>query len=216
VEQHRGGYCFELNTQYGRLLQALGFKAQRVMARVWLRDPAKTPTRNHLAWLVYLDGRRYLTDVGFGGMTSRIPVDINAEEPSKDADGPIRVIPDEHFGYMLERGTATGEWHKQYSFDLSSVADQDVECANHWMQTHPKSHFREARFVGLFTKEGRNGLFDQNFTCRVGKKRREEEIVYVSDLAEIQGQSPWLDTLRDQFGIELSLTSDERLRLLSV
>ena len=48
VTRRRGGYCFELNALYAALLRTLGFAVTPRLARVWLRDPAEPPTRNHL------------------------------------------------------------------------------------------------------------------------------------------------------------------------
>lgn len=211
VARRRGGYCFELNTLYAALLRTLGFGTTPVMARVWLRDPPATPTRNHLAHLVTLGGRRYLSDVGFGGYTARQPVDVDAAEPTDDGEGRIRVVDAPPYGRMLQR-ELDGVWGDQYSFDGAHVAAQDVVAANHFMQTHPLSHFRENRFAARFTPTGRRGLFDAQLTRRsynaeTGQHDRKEETVPLDD--------SWLVRLESDFGIRLpGLTPAERARLL--
>jgi len=76
VLARRGGYCFELNSIYGLLLQSLGFSIKPVLGRVWLRNPKNMPARNHLAILVALNDETFITDVGFGGLTTRVPLNI--------------------------------------------------------------------------------------------------------------------------------------------
>ena len=211
VERRRGGYCFELNTLYAALLRSLGFALTSVMARVWLRDPPEPPTRNHLAHLAHVDDRRYLTDVGFGGYTARRPVDVDATEPTDDGEGLVRVVDAPPYGRMLERHV-DGAWGDQYSFDEAHVARQDVVAANHFMQTHPLSHFRENRYAGLFTPGGRRGLSDAQFT-----RRRFDAAAgaYTREAEELPLGSEWLARLETEFGIRFpALTAAERARLL--
>ena len=208
VTRRRGGYCFELNTLYAALLRSLGFDVRPRLARVWLRDPAAPPTRNHLTHLVTLDGRPYLTDVGFGGLTARQPFPIDTTAPFDDGEGRVRVVPDATYGRMFEREDERA-WYPQYSFDDSHVTAQDVLAANHWMEHHPVSHFRENRFAARFHESGREGLFDTRLTTRHYRdgrhERHSEELAY--------GEA-YLAALRERFGIELgTLTEPERRRL---
>lgn len=165
VRRRRGGYCFELNGYYAALLRALGFDVSPRLARVWLRDPPETPTRNHLAHVVTIDERPYLTDVGFGGYTARAPFPIDTDAWYDDGEGRVRVVAEPTYGRMFER-EVDGEPQPQYSFDESHVAHQDILAANHWMEHHPVSHFRENRFVALFTEDGRVGMHDTTLTTR--------------------------------------------------
>ena len=112
---------------------------------------------------------------------------------------------------MLQRHV-DGAWGDQYSFDESHVVRQDVVAANHFMQTHPLSHFRENRYAGLFTPTGRRGLSDAQLTRRrfdasAGAYTREGEELPLGD--------GWLARLETEFGIRFpELTAAERERLL--
>ncbi len=108
ILKQRGGYCFELNTLYAELLKSLGFSSKPVLGRVWLSNPKKMPPRNHLAHLVDLDGRTYVTDVGFGGLISSIPLDINIESAVSDKDGLVRVTKFGEHQFMIQRYTEKG------------------------------------------------------------------------------------------------------------
>jgi N-hydroxyarylamine O-acetyltransferase len=203
VVRRRGGYCFELNALFGRLLAALGFEAVPHLARVWLRDPPEPPPRTHLTHCVALDGRRYLTDVGFGASTPRLPLDIGSGEPIDDGDGPIRVRPDPSFGLMLQRWT-DGRWANQYSFEDVPALAIDVRVSNHFVETHPSSHFRAARYVGLFTPHGRDGLADAQYT------RRRDGML---DERTVPLGPEWRRLVADRFGLALDLTDAETARL---
>lgn len=66
VQNHRGGYCFELNALFLGLLRGLGYEAWPVGCRV-LRS-SKLPPIYHRASVVLLDGCLLFCDVGFGGV----------------------------------------------------------------------------------------------------------------------------------------------------
>ena len=196
----RGGYCFELNSLYAHLLRAIGFAVSPHLGRVWLRDPVETPPRNHLTHLVEIDGKRFLTDVGFGARASRIPLDIDAEEPCDDGDGLIRVVPWESGERMLQRHD-DGDWRNQYSFELNPATKSDVEVANHYMATHSDSHFRHDLFLGLFTEEGRIGLWNAKLTERHQGRLDQRELETVEE---------WFECTKRLFAIDLSLGDEER------
>ncbi|MFT6707903.1 MAG: arylamine N-acetyltransferase, partial [Flavobacteriales bacterium] len=159
VIKKRGGYCFELNTLYAELLKSLDFSPKPVLGRVWLSNPKGTPPRNHLAHLVDLGGKTYVTDVGFAGLITRIPLDINVTAPVNDKDGLVRVVPIADHQFMIQRQTEKG-WTNLYSFENVEISEEDIHISNYYMSTHPKSHFCCHKFVGKNTKEGRIGLFN--------------------------------------------------------
>ncbi|MBN0401800.1 arylamine N-acetyltransferase, partial [Pseudomonas aeruginosa] len=68
VECSRGGYCFELNSLFARLLLALGYELELLVARVrWgLPEYAPLTQQSHLMLRLYLAEGEFLVDVGFG------------------------------------------------------------------------------------------------------------------------------------------------------
>jgi len=135
LRRERGGYCFELNAVLLMALEAEGFNARSILARVHARG--ESTGRSHQALLVELDGERFLVDVGFGGGCPRIPMPLVYNSVS-DHDGFLFRIVDSFFGYMLQC-QQRGEWRDYYSFDLEPVIQQDIDIANHFMSTHPAS-----------------------------------------------------------------------------
>jgi arylamine N-acetyltransferase len=204
ILKERGGYCFELNTLYSELLKALGFFPKPVLGRVWLSNPKGMPPRNHLAYIVDLEGRTYITDVGFGGLVTRVPLDINVSFPVNDKDGMVRITPFSDHQFMVQRKNEKG-WANQYSFENVEISEEDIYIANYYMSTNSRSHFCRHRFVGRNTKEGRVGLFNNKMSTRkgikvVGKKR--------VDFGE-----DWLEIIKNEFSLNLDFSNKELLVL---
>ena len=118
VHKNRGGYCFELNTLYGAALREIGFEVTPLLARVWLRNPPQVPPLTHMLHKVAIDGEAYISDVGFGGLTTRVPLNISNPAPVDDCVGLIRLHPTE-YGQMVQRETSEG-WENQFRFKKRS------------------------------------------------------------------------------------------------
>lgn len=204
VTHRRGGYCFELNTLYGAMLRAIGFDVTPVLARVWLRDPPEVPPLTHMLHAVEIDDQIYISDVGFGGLTTRIPLSTSNLTPVDDCVGLIRLNPCD-YGHMVQRQTPDG-WENQFSFKSEPAILSDILQGNHFTETHPSSHFRHNRFIGLFTETGRNGLVDLNFTSRAGETLTD---------ANLKDADEWIDFIEAEFGLVLDLSDSEKDRLLS-
>ncbi|XP_075750581.1 arylamine N-acetyltransferase / N-hydroxyarylamine O-acetyltransferase [Rhipicephalus microplus] len=84
IIQRRGGFCFELNSVFGRLLLTLGFKFHMLAARIRWGRPMNTPLTplGHLLFCIDLgDEGQHFADVGFGGPNpfKAMPVEGEAE-----------------------------------------------------------------------------------------------------------------------------------------
>ena len=116
LRQGRGGYCFELNRLYLLLLQALGFDARGLTGRVVMGGSEDAlPARTHMLVLVTIDGVRYITDVGFGGMVPTGPLLLDSEAEQATPHEPYRLTlvdgtyPDSPFlGQMIAALTGPG------------------------------------------------------------------------------------------------------------
>ena len=190
VHRARGGYCFELNGLFLMALQAIGFKARALLARIHLRNPPSG--RTHQLLLVTLQGRQWIADVGFGNFV-RAPLPFELNHPTTHDGLTFRLVEAEPFGLMLQT-LKKGQWLGLYSFDLGHVFSADIALGNHFTATHPSSLFTFARVVALLTPTGRVSLL--NRTLRTVTADAEQ----VQELAE--GQT-YLDALRTHFGIEL-------------
>ncbi|OPA83762.1 arylamine N-acetyltransferase [Pseudomonas fluorescens] len=136
----RGGYCFELNHLFLTLLQELGFDARGLTGWVVMGGPPDVRTgRTHRLSLVTLDGVRYITDVGFGGMVPSSPLQLDTDATQPTAHEPYRLTFNE--GTYTLWAQVGEEWRGLYVFDLQPQADIDYEIGNWYVSTHPASPF---------------------------------------------------------------------------
>ena len=141
VGARRGGYCYEHGTLLGAVLQRLGFKVVRMLARVG-PDGAAIRPRSHLALdVTAADGSRWLADTGFGsGLLEPLP--FVAEAPHRQGGWTFRlhVVPAEDDRWRLQL-LERGEWVTQYRFEEVPQHAVDIEAANWFTSTNPHSPF---------------------------------------------------------------------------
>jgi N-hydroxyarylamine O-acetyltransferase len=202
VAGRRGGYCFEQNALFLQILDAIGFEARPLLARVWLMAEA-TPPRTHTLNLVRLDGEDLIVDVGFGGSFVP-PMPLAAGVEAATADGARhRLVADADHGWMLERDGGDG-WARQYSFTLDPVCPADLEMANHFTATRPGTRFTTLRIASATTRDGYVSLIDRALTTsRMGR----------SETREIADLQDYRRVLTDVFGLALSTAEVEALGL---
>jgi N-hydroxyarylamine O-acetyltransferase len=198
----RGGYCYELNNLFLALLQALGFDARGLSGRVVMGQPEGAwSARTHRLSLVTLDGVRYITDVGFGGMVPTAPLMLDTPAEQLTPHEPYRIEQHED-GYTL-RANVGGEWRAMYIFDLQRQEDIDYAVGNWYVSTHPESSFARQLMVARTGEGWRRTLNNGSFAIhRIG---RETERRQVADVDELMG------LLRSEFDIRVPREAALRL-----
>src|SRR5690606_2910855 len=194
LRQGRGGYCFELNRLYLLLLQALGFEARGLTGRVVMGGPEDAlPARTHMLVLVIIDGVRYISDVGFGGMVPTGPLLLDSEAEQATPHEPYRLALVD--GTYTLRAQVAGSWRAMYLFDLQKVADIDYVVGNWYVCTHPDSPFR-GQMIAARTGPGlRKTLNNGSFAIhRLGQ---------ASERVQLQSVDEVLRVLREEFGIRV-------------
>ncbi|MBC8995251.1 arylamine N-acetyltransferase [Pseudomonas sp. N40(2020)] len=191
----RGGYCYELNHLFFALLSELGFDVRAISGRVVMNQPEGTWTaRTHRLSLVTLDGVRYITDVGFGGMVPTAPLILDTEAEQATPHEPYR-IEKQNDGYML-RANVAGEWRSMYLFDLQRQEDIDFTIGNWYVSTHPESPFANRLMVARTGNGWRKTLNNGSFAIhRIGGESERRDVADVEDL---------LDLLEVEFGIRVA------------
>lgn len=191
VEEHRGGFCYEMNGAFAALLQAIGFQLTLLSARVARQDGSFGPEFDHLTLRVDLD-RPWLADVGFGESFIE-PLRLLPGIAQKDGAQIYRVS--ETAGVLqLEKWEADGSWKAQYRFSLQPRQIQEFAEMCHYHQTSPDSSFTRKRLCTRATPDGRITLSDLKLIiARDGKK---EERMLASE-------EEWRTALREHFDIVL-------------
>jgi N-hydroxyarylamine O-acetyltransferase len=167
----RGGYCYEQNGLFKRVLTALGFEVTGVMARVLWTVPADAPARprSHMVLKVCMPGDDtvWLADVGFGGCVLTAPLQLFSDEVQATPNGDFRILPiDDLGGERRVQANLSGKWAATYQVALGPWADQDYEQANFYTYAHPGSHFTWSLTVGRVTPEARYALKNNRLTHR--------------------------------------------------
>lgn len=190
----RGGYCYELNQLFLTLLQELGYDARGITGHVVMGGPPDARTgRTHRLSLVNVEGVRYITDVGFGGMVPTSPLQLDTQEPQATAHEPYRLSFNDG-AYTLWAEVA-GEWRGLYVFDLQIQSPIDYEIGNWYVSTHPASSFVGHLKVALIGPGFRRTLQNANYAIHYLDRPSEKRTL--TDADELHA------LLQDAFGIRL-------------
>lgn len=195
IDGGRGGYCFEHNILFMHVLRAMGFPVSGLAARVlWERSDDSITPRSHMLLRIDLDGKTWLADVGFGGLTQTAPLVL---EPGLEQETPheiFRIVgANDHFRVQAE---TNGAWRTLYRFDLQEQFEVDYAITNYFLSTSPTSHFRNRLLAARPFPGGRHGLAGNRLTThRLGEPSHRRELVSTGEIIDV------LDTL---FGIRLA------------
>jgi len=177
VVQKRGGFCYELNGLFARLLNEIGFDVTHLNARVYNREGELGIDYDHLVLLVKIPGEsgRWLADVGFGDSFNK---PLSFEERGEQLQG-LRTYRLEQVpgGYTTWQKNYDGSWERQYFFDLQPhhfPADYEGACLYH--QTSPESSFTRGSIISRATPEGRISLEDGRLILTKNGQRSERQI----------------------------------------
>ncbi len=183
VEEKRGGFCYELNGLFGRLLNESGFSSSLISARVAAAPGNFSAEFDHMAILTKIDGEDFLVDVGFGDFTAE-PLKFVLDVAQHDKNGTflIRKFDEEYFEVVKKNGD---DWRSEYIFkDLSrNLAEFAGMCNFH--QTSPDSHFTQGKVCSLMTLDGRKTLTDKKFIETKNQQKTETEIYSEVEFNEI-------------------------------
>ena len=182
IDRRRGGYCFEQNSLFLRILQAIGFEAEAMLGRVRLMLPADAPDtpRTHQVVLVTLDGRPWLADVGFGAAVPPQPLAMDSEAPQATRHEDYRVLRSD-FGWEVTARIGD-DWQALYRLDDAPAPPVDCVVGNWYTSTHPNSHFTRQLVAARTTAEARYGLRDNRLTVRLADGRTDRRYLTADEI----------------------------------
>jgi N-hydroxyarylamine O-acetyltransferase len=202
VDGGRGGYCFEQNGLLKRVLEAVGFAVEGLIARVLWMLPAGTPPMplTHMALRVTIDGERWLADVGFGACVAGAPLRFDAmatEQPTRHET--FRVI--RRGAWTLLEAQLPDGWHPLYMLSPEPALDADYVAANWYTSTHPDSGFRRELRVARTAPDQRTTLMNDRLTIRRSEGGMERRFLSEQEIAR---------ALVDTFGLRLDAESAQQ------
>jgi N-hydroxyarylamine O-acetyltransferase len=200
ITRNRGGYCFEHNSLFLSVLQALGYEAIGLSGRVIFSAPPRfMPARTHLFNRVTLDGTPWLVDVGVGGFTPTTPLRMDTTSPQQTPHDTRRIIKSDDpspdgFDHWFHQILIDEEWRSVYEFTGEQMLQIDREVGNWWTSASPQSTFRDKIMVAIASLDGsRHTLATQKYAHRLHGKLLEE--------IDIQSTPQLLDILAQRFGL---------------
>ncbi len=201
VTRRRGGFCYELNGLFGRLLEDLGYRVLRLSASSANDDGSYGPAFDHLILQVHTPDdpeMAWLVDVGWGEGPLE-PLRMLEMGPQRQGRRVFRLQPDTCY-LVLEELTADKRWLKHYRFNLVpySLADFAGMCQS--QQTSPESMFTRKRLVTRFLPDGRATLSGLRLVLTQGSGPRGSNPKEERDLRD---ETEARQALREVFGIEL-------------
>lgn len=185
----RGGYCFEQNSLFKRVLEAIGFEVVGLLARVqWMSMPESPPSpRTHMALRVIVGGRPWLADVGFGGNVPAAPLAMDTDLPQSTPHGTYRLVPIEE--ELQLRIRLEQAWAPLYQLSPQPQLAVDYELPNWYTSTHPSSHFRHQLSVALTTPEARYTLKNARLTVRLTNGEETQRWLGLEELEATLGRT---------------------------
>lgn len=165
VENHNGGYCFELNKLFLSLLKTVGFHAWTVAVRIVWQKPAFPPAL-HRASIIKIDDRLFLADVGYGGPGPKGVIELK--------DGIVQIrgsrfrvsIPEEG-KWLIER-----EYQDDFSpmllFEEREADETDYILMNFYCARCDKVIFSHTLVCSILTEDGSISLTDHKLTIKKG------------------------------------------------
>lgn len=145
VLNRRGGYCFELNTLFRHLLNALGFDAYQVIASLLDENGVAAPPAHNVI-LCNFSSETYFVDVGFGG-----PVPFGALKLDREQDG--FAIQKQGDFYIFSR-TENGTIRPAVRFRNIPAEHCELIPLNFYISQLPDAHFRNRIFVNQRQLDG--------------------------------------------------------------
>lgn len=187
IDQRRGGYCYEQNGLFLRVLRTIGFDAEARLGRVrWmLADDAPTTARSHMVSRVMLAGRPWLADVGFGAATPTAPLALDDSDPQPTMHEAYRIR--QSHGEWLVEALLGDSWAAMYIFDDVLQQPIDIAVANWYTATHPSSHFRHQLIAARADDTARYVLRDNRLTVRFTDGRVEQSYLTADEIEGVLG-----------------------------
>lgn len=201
VERGRGGYCFEINSLFARLLLSFGYRVSLLGARVrWgLASDAPVSMLSHLLLRVELSAGSFIVDIGFGGPTPPCALPLHGRDGLSECPYQLQPPTVEQPLYQLQ-ALQNGQWQSMYQFDLQPQVWIDHIARSWYTSTHPQSIFLSTLMCARSQGSERLSLGNQNFSRRYSDGRVEQQ--------QIGSAAQLVELLTHEFGLDLDPDTD--------
>ncbi|MCJ1661213.1 arylamine N-acetyltransferase [Staphylococcus sp. NRL 18/288] len=142
VNQHRGGFCYEMNHFFGTYLEEKGFTVHRMPATVHQPGGHTSPHGSHMSLVVPIDNVNYVADVGFGDLplqSLRI-ASLDPTHPVTDLTGQFRAISESEDTYIVQK-LENEQWMTRYEAKMHPQTIHDFDEMIDYNSKNPDSIF---------------------------------------------------------------------------
>ncbi len=194
VEEKRGGFCYESNGLFHRLLETLNFRVRMCSAQM-MGKHSLSPVYDHMVLTAEIDEHEYLVDVG-NGESVRTPMQLDSGLVSTTPEGKMyRIGKFEGMPTLEVRTSDKPTWQTRFVVNPIACRLEDFRDRCQFHQTSEESLFTGQPLVTLALREGRATLTGR--TLKVLQRNR------LITQQEIHSDEEYHACLQTQFGIYL-------------
>ncbi|MGE4349564.1 MAG: arylamine N-acetyltransferase [Candidatus Berkiella sp.] len=193
LRHKRGGGCSQLNEVLALALIALGFKVDRLMARVFYDlEKDQAPILSHKMLRVTFNNETWICDCGFYcGLIEPIPLVLDTQFDHCNRSF-ILTAHEEH-GIMFKT-KIEDKWIEMYAFNLTTYIPEDYKAIFSYNCINPDRPFYDHAIVTMNTIDGKKVLYDRTFEKKSGKK---------TTVINIRTCEQYHAILKEEFNIEI-------------
>lgn len=195
---NRGGFCFEVNSLFQELLEALGYTCYLISCAVFSEvEQAFTIEGGHAAIVVLLNGKRWLVDVGFGDGI-QFPVTISGNQSERHNHRYFQVFEMDQQTFQLMKSDDCVKWIPMYRFQDLPVELNYFKPMCYFHQTSLTSPFTQRRICTKLVPNGRITLTGDRIIRTFRDDRQETSIDiqsfdnYLNDLFDMRVNGDWI------------------------
>jgi N-hydroxyarylamine O-acetyltransferase len=195
----RGGYCFELNLLFWRLLTDLGFECHLLSGQDLEQSGKQKDLFSRMMILVIVDESSFLADVGMiEGF--HYPLKLINNQAQLDYTRFFKLVSDEEGNWILQKSGDMVSYKPICKFTLEAKKSIEFLDQNDWYQDHADSELTKGKIIGILTQRGSIKLTDRILTIKL--EGEEKEI-------EITNEDAFLSNLEQYFQINIDDLMDQ-------
>ncbi|MDO5331066.1 MAG: arylamine N-acetyltransferase [Bacillota bacterium] len=177
IEQKRGGYCYELNSLFCRLLKDLGFDAYLVIIHLY-RPDIKFNAPAHCGVIVTIDGKKHFADVGYGG-----PVPDGCVAFGGEVENNHKQITDGVYTVVASKNS-DGSFIPRFKFKDMPCDPVELVPLNFHTSQRPDTVFRHSLELNLRYDDGFAEVHNKKFKYKHNGEEFEKEFASKEEAAK--------------------------------
>ena len=198
VLQRRGGVCYELNYLYWLLLDELGYETSFYGGKT----SDSGTFFDHSFPMVEIDGRKYITDVGFGD-NFLYPLEFTPGISQDDPKGTFTIEYEGGGYYTIYKGSGQCRM-REYTFTLNRRKISDFNERKIFYCTDSRSHFHKNLICSIERDTGRVSLKQTKILFTENGQRTYQKV---------ENFHHYVTLLYEHFGMVLTPEERKKLRM---